>query len=316
MLEQFIGEQIPSNKVRWIELQMMKSMMNTTLVDANLDIDKTLAEFLFSKFSTIVLCRATLTTNNHFQFFRNRLGLTNELLPKQTIKECVYNSPFNYVQQAMLAVPTDIPAPNDPSFIQAACAHIWQIVQSSRGNAFVLFTSYSMLQSCYALLESRLREQRFHPMKQGDEDRVQLLHKFKMQDRSLLFGTDSFWEGVDVEGDALRCVIIVKLPFKVPSEPLIQARSEAIIASGGDPFIDYSLPQAIVKFKQGFGRLIRNKRDRGCIVCLDNRLMTKRYGRMFLNSLPTCQQAFGSSEELKAKMVDFYKKTYFLTKLS
>jgi ATP-dependent DNA helicase DinG len=102
----------------------------------------------------------------------------------------------------------------------------------------------------------------------------------------------------------------------VPSEPLIQARSEAIIASGGDPFIDYSLPQAIVKFKQGFGRLIRNKRDRGCIVCLDNRLMTKRYGRMFLNSLPTCQQDFGSSEELKAKMVDFYKKTYFLTKLS
>lgn len=313
-LEQFIGEQIPPNKVRWIELQMLKSMLNTTLVDANLDIAKTLANYLFSKFPTIVLCSATLTTNNQFRFFRNRLGLTEALLPGRAIKENIYNSPFNFPRQAMLAVPTDIPSPSEPSFTREASEHIWRILQASRGNAFVLFTSYTMLQACFALLETRLKEQRFHPIKQGDEDRLQLLKRFQSQDRSVLFGTDSFWEGVDVVGDALRCVIIVKLPFKVPSDPLIQARSEAITEGGGDPFMDYSLPQAIVKFKQGFGRLIRNKRDRGCIVCLDNRLMTKRYGRMFLNSLPACQQAFVPSEELKEKMGEFYRKTHFLTK--
>ena len=130
------------------------------------------------------------------------------------------------------------------------------------------------------------------------------------------FGTDSFWEGVDVVGDALRCVIIVKLPFKVPTEPIIQARTEAIIAKEADAFMEYSLPNAIVKFKQGFGRLIRNKNDRGCIVCLDTRLINKKYGQQFLNSLPPCQQVFTPGDKLRSHMQDFYKKTYYLVKNS
>ena len=171
-----------------------------------------------------------------------------------------------------------------------------------------------MLKECFEKLESRMREHRFHPLKQGDDDRHTLLKKFKTVNRSVLFGTDSFWEGVDVAGEALRCVIIVKLPFRVPSDPLIQARSEAITATGGDPFMEYSLPQAIVKFKQGFGRLIRNRSDRGCVICLDNRLINKRYGRLFLDSLPDCKQLFAAGTAFHSEIKEFYRKTYFITK--
>lgn len=312
VLEKFIA-QIPENKVRWIELQQLKTMINITLVDAELDVSKMLAEFLFKKFHTVVLCSATLTTNNHFQFIRSRLGLTESLIPEKIMKEYIYQSPFNFSQQALLTIPTDIPHPNDSSFTTIAAEKIWQALLSSRGNAFVLFTSYTMLKTCYDLLEKRLKEMRFIPMKQGDADRQFLLTQFKANEHSILFATDSFWEGVDVAGDALRCVIIVKLPFKVPSDPLIQARSESIIARGGDPFRDYSLPQAIVKFKQGFGRLIRNRHDRGCIVCLDNRLTTKQYGQQFLSSLPDCKRTFVTGNALQEQMTEFYRKTHFLT---
>ncbi len=314
IVELFFAELPPNSKVRWIEVQALKTMINTTLVDAELDISKTLAEYLFSKFSTIILCSATMTTDKHFRFIRSRLGLTPQHLSHRTIKEHAYDSPFDFSQQALLGIPSDLPSPSDPSFIQAASEKIWLTLQASRGNAFVLFTSYTMLKTCYEILEKRLREQRFNPLKQGDDDRQSLLNKFKATDRSVLFGTDSFWEGVDVVGDALRCVIIVKLPFKVPSDPLIQARSEAITARGGDPFMEYSLPQAIVKFKQGFGRLIRNKRDRGCIVCLDNRLTTKRYGQQFLSSLPNCQRAFVPTAAMQLQMTEFYRRTHFLSK--
>lgn len=314
IIERFTTIAVPSERVRWIELQQFKTMINTAIVDADLDISKTLAEHLFSKFSTIILCSATLTTNKQFHFIRQRLGLTSEQFPNRPIREYTYESPFDFQKQALVAIPTDIPNPTDPSFVKEATEKIWQIVQSSMGNAFILFTSYAMLKTCFEKLESRLKENRYHPLKQGDDDRQTLLNKFKATNYSVLFGTDSFWEGVDVAGEALRCVVIVKLPFKVPSDPLIQARSEAISAKGGDPFMDYSLPQAIVKFKQGFGRLIRNRRDRGCIICLDNRLLTRRYGKQFLSSLPTCQQIFAPTQELQIHIKDFYRKTHFLTK--
>lgn len=313
VVERFTAALIPSEKVRWIELQQFKTMINTTLVDADLDISKILVEQLFSKFSTIILCSATLTTNKQFHFIRNRLGLTAEQFPNRAIREYIYDSPFDFQKQALMAIPTDIPSPTDPAFVKEATEKIWQIIQSCRGNAFVLFTSYAMLKTCFEKLESRMKENRFNALKQGDDDRQTLLNKFKTTNYSVLFGTDSFWEGVDVAGDALRCVIIVKLPFRVPSDPLIQARSEAISAKGGDPFMDYSLPQAIVKFKQGFGRLIRNRRDRGCIICLDTRLLSKRYGKQFLSSLPNCQQVFAPSNDLQIQIKDFYRKTHFLT---
>lgn len=312
---QFVSVPIPSDKVRWVESQHLKTMLNTTLVDADLDVSKNLVDYLFSKFSTIILCSATMTTSNHFEFIRSRLGLVPEKLGERAlVKEYVYQSPFDFKKQALLAVPTDVPNPNEAAFIPSITENIWQALQVSQGNAFVLFTSYSMLVECFSRLEPRMREFRLNPLKQGDDDRHVLLSKFKSINRSVLFGTDSFWEGIDVAGEALRCVIIAKLPFRVPSDPLIQGRSEAIAARGGDPFSEYSLPQAIVKFKQGFGRLIRNKSDRGCVICLDNRIIKKQYGRLFLDSLPDCQRLFLAGNALPAQLKDFYRRTHFLTK--
>lgn len=314
LLQEFIVSKEDTARVRWIETQTLKTMTNIHLVNAKLDISKPLVDFLFSKFPSIILCSATLATNKKFNFTRRQLGLVPELIHDRNVIENIYESPFDYNQQALFAVPTDIPDPLQPGFIQAAAEKIWQSIQISHGNAFVLFTSYSMLKSCHDLLAQRLNANRYVTLKQGDDNRQSLLQRFKTTNRSVLFGTDSFWEGVDVVGEALRCVIIVKLPFKVPTEPIIQARTEAISANGGDPFSDYSLPHAIVKFKQGFGRLIRNKRDRGCIVCLDTRLIKKSYGQQFLNSLPNCQQIFAESELVKQHMTEFYRKTHHLTK--
>lgn len=302
------------NSVRWIETQKLRFTTNVHLVEARLNIAPALVEALFSKFSTVILCSATLTTNRSFAFIRQRLGLISELIADRSVTESVYESPFDYQKQTLLAVPTDLPSPIHPDFNKAAVEKIWDAIHVSRGNTFVLFTSYTMLQECYGALLDRMKEHKYHPLKQGDGQRHELLNKFKTTNYSVLFGTDSFWEGVDVSGDALRCVVIVKLPFKVPSEPIIQARTESLVKEGKDPFMDYSLPSAIVKFKQGFGRLIRNRRDRGCIVCLDTRLITKGYGRMFLNSLPPCDQVVAESAQIQERMRDFYRKTHHLTK--
>ena len=314
LLNHFFSQVNDPLKVRWIETQPLKTLLNVQLVDADLDVSQALADYLFSKFSTIVLCSATMTTNQKFDFIRKRFGLEPKYLPKRTVTEHVYDSPFDYRKQALLAIPMDIPAPNHPEFNKYAYENIWKAIQVSRGHAFVLFTSYSMLQECYEALKSKLEEGNFPLFKQGDDNRQELLSKFKKTKRAVLFGTDSFWEGVDVIGDALRCVIIVKLPFKVPTEPIVQARTEAIIEKGGDPFFEFSVPHAIVKFKQGFGRLIRHKWDRGCIICLDNRLAMKGYGKLFLNSLPPCEKAFMSGERLWGKIDEFYRHTYHFVK--
>lgn len=313
-LEHFLTKELNPSNVRWMESQRLKTSTNLHLVDAELDIAGSLSRHLFSKFSSIVLCSATLASNNGFEFMRKRLGLIPELMHDRTITENRYDSPFDYQKQVLLLVPSDIPSPLESQFQKEAFQNILTSVEASHGNAFVLFTSYQMLENCHRILSPQLEKKGFPVLKQGDGPRHILLNKFKETERSVLFGTDSFWEGIDVAGDALRCVIIVKLPFKVPTEPLIQARMESIQAKGGNPFMDYSIPQAIVKFKQGFGRLIRNKWDRGCIVCLDTRLITKSYGKLFINSLPNCNKIFAPSSKLKEEMEQFYRQTYYLVK--
>lgn len=312
-LANFIQGAVDHTRVKWMETQKLRYLTNIQLVDARLNIASSLADFLFTKFPTVILCSATLTSNRNFAFIRERLGIVSHFLANKPVTENVYESPFNYRQQAMLVVPTDLPLPSHPDFIGTAIEKIWDAIQASKGNAFVLFTSYTMLKTCYERLIQRLQDNKYHVFKQGDGHRNDLLHQFKTTNYSVLFGTDSFWEGVDVAGDALRCVIIVKIPFRVPTEPIIQARTEALIAEGKDPFSEYSIPMAIVKFKQGFGRLIRNQRDRGCIVCLDTRLITKGYGKMFLNSLPDCEQVFADGRSIQTHMKEFYRKTYHLT---
>lgn len=311
-LDGFLAEKDETVSVRWIEASGANK--NIHLLHAELDMAKRLSEMLFSKFSTSILCSATLTTNKEFAFIRRSLGLTEEHLPGKHVSAHIYDSPFDYQQQALFGIPTDLPNPADRDFTRKAVEVVWEAIKASRGNAFVLFTSYSMLKTCHLLLENRLKEHGFTTLKQGEATRQSLLATFKKTEKSVLFGTDSFWEGVDVVGDALRCVIIVKLPFKVPSEPIIQARSEAISAKGGDPFMEYTLPQAIVKFKQGFGRLIRNRRDRGCVICLDTRLLQKGYGKQFLNSLPDCQYVAEEGHNLFKQMAEFYRKTHYLTR--
>lgn len=313
-LQNFFFEEFSPEKVYWIENQLFKGQNNVHLVKANLDISRFLSDFLFNKFSTTILCSATLTSNRKFDFTRQRLGIIPSLIPDKNVTEYIFDSTFDYQKQALLAAPTDILAPTDPQFASDASENIWRIVNITAGGVFVLFTSYGLLNKCAEYLEERIKTQGYTLLRQGHCSRKELISRFKTTPRSILFGTDSFWEGVDVAGDALRCVIIVKLPFKVPSEPLIQAKTEAILSKGGEPFLELSLPQAIMKFKQGFGRLIRNKWDRGCIVCLDNRLVHKNYGQMFLNSLPPCKRLFSDKETLYQEMKEFYKRTAFLAR--
>ncbi|NGX57133.1 MAG: putative ATP-dependent helicase DinG [Chlamydiae bacterium] len=308
VVEEFVFSEIKDDSVRWIESHQMKTLNNIHLIEAKLDVSPHLVQNFFSKFQTIILCSATLSTNQNFGFMKKRLGLDSDLLSCRTINEKIFQSPFNFQKQSLLLVPSTLPPPNHKNYVDVASESILQAIKASHGNCFILFTSYTMLKQCYEKLSSRLRSLRFPIMKQGDDQRQALLCLFRKTERSVLFATDSFWEGVDVSGEALRCVILVKLPFKVPSEPIFQARSELIAKNGGDPFRDYALPGAVVKFKQGFGRLIRHKCDRGVVVVLDTRLMTKGYGKIFLRSLPDCPKLF--TQDLEKEMKEFYRRTY------
>jgi ATP-dependent DNA helicase DinG len=294
-LHTFVFSPLEKEKVRWIE----GDPPDLHLIAADLEVAPRLSKTLFARLPTIILCSATLSSNSSFSFIRKRLGI-------EQAEERTYPSPFNYQEQTLLSVPNDLPDPSHPSFINLAAEKIWEAIEVSRGGAFVLFTSYLMLKECENLLAERFYKKKYFLLCQGDENRSSLLQKFRNTDKAILFGTDSFWEGVDVAGHALRCVIIAKLPFKVPNDPLFEARSEIIAQQGGSPFFEYSLPHAIVKFKQGFGRLIRNREDRGCVLCLDSRLVTKGYGKKFLKSLPACRTVFENSDKCIESLKTFY----------
>ncbi len=301
-LDQFTQDTPREKRVRWYE----SNGVNISLVDASLDISNFLNEHLFSQQRTSVLCSATIATARSFSFLKKRLGLYDE---SQKMTEEIFESPFNYKERSLFVVPTDLPLPSSPDFSAKCIQTMAEVIEVSKGSTFLLFTSYEMLQSCYRALSSTDLSKRYPFLKQGEIPRHLLLEQFKKKEGSVLFATDSFWEGVDVPGEALRCVVIAKLPFSVPSDPLYEAYAQSLEKEGLDPFSDYSVPQAVIKFKQGFGRLMRKKDDRGCVVCLDHRIVKKSYGKQFLKSLPECNTCFAPKAEALAQMRLFYERT-------
>jgi ATP-dependent DNA helicase DinG len=290
---EFLMESNASNIVYWLERRIHggnerdgaarnarsqpRSQARSTFVQATpIDVSELLHELVFETIPTVVLTSATLTVQGGFAHMRKRLGMTEA-------RELVVPSHFKYGEQALLYLPPEMPDPREPDFAAAAAERIRRVLDISKGRAFCLFTSYSQMRDLYERLLPVLD---WPILLHGTAPRKALLEEFRATPNAVLFGTSSFWQGVDVQGEALSCVIIDRLPFAVPNDPVVQARMKAIEEAGGKPFFEYQVPEAILTLKQGFGRLIRSLEDRGVLVLLDPRIRRQRYGQAFLQSLP------------------------------
>ncbi|MCC6243785.1 MAG: helicase [Gemmatimonadaceae bacterium] len=292
--------------VRWIELSGKPGPdRNLILHCVPLDLAPVLREDLFDRVDSAVITSATLATENGFGFLEQRLGLDDRGAPKTT---AVFPSPFDYPRQALLVVPTDIPAPNEDArgHLHAVGVQLNDLTAASDGGLFVLFTSHRDVRAMAEQLREIHYDARWPLLVHGEEPRDVLLQRFRDSGRAVLLGTATFWEGVDVPGDALRGLLIAKLPFRVPSEPMVAAQCEAIEARGGNAFGEYMLPHASLRLKQGFGRLIRTATDRGVVVLADPRVLTKRYGRELLDGLPPARRISGPWSQCLVSVRKFY----------
>jgi ATP-dependent DNA helicase DinG len=289
--------------IRWIEAKGRDRAVTVSTVP--LDLAPILREDLFRRAATTVVTSATLATDGRFDFLSSRLGLDE---PDVEPRTGLFPSPFKYREQALLAIPSDVPPPNlNPTgHFNAAARVTMDLAEAANGGMFVLFTSHRDVRAMAAELRARGADRRWPLLVHGDETRDQLLSRFRESGAAILVGTASFWEGVDVPGDALRALLIAKLPFRVPSEPITAAHCEAIEKRGGDSFREYMLPHAALRLKQGFGRLVRTAADRGVVVIADPRVVTKNYGRGLIEGLPPARRIVGKWSELLAEVRDFY----------
>jgi ATP-dependent DNA helicase DinG len=281
ILREFLAPRVPDSgarreapAVRWAERRGRAIFLRLSPLDVSTDFRRAILE----PASSVILTSATLSAAGRFDFVRSRLGI-------QDAREFQTASPFDYAHQAILYIPRRLPDPRSQAFLTAAAEEIRLLLEISRGRALVLFTSLEAMESTHRLLEGRLP---FPLIVQGQAPRTRLLERFRKEAASVLLATRSFWQGVDVVGESLSCLIIHKLPFGFPGEPVLEARLEHIQQQGGDPFWDYQVPSAIITLRQGLGRLIRSSHDRGALCILDGRLLTRGYGRVFLESLPPC----------------------------
>jgi ATP-dependent DNA helicase DinG len=299
------------DSVRWIEVRGRERSVAVSSVP--LDLAPILREDLFKRLDSTIVTSATLTASSgdvvsdaqRFEFLVKRLGLADPELAPTT---AVFASPFDFLEQSLLAIPSDVPAPNADvdGHRRAVTRIVLDLAEASDGGLFVLFTSHREVRQLATELRARGIERRWPLLVHGEESRDTLLARFRDSGQGILLGTASFWEGVDVPGEALRGLVIAKLPFRVPTEPVTAAQCEAIEARGGNAFAEYMLPHASLRLKQGFGRLIRTGTDRGVVVIADPRIVTKRYGRGLLDALPPARRSIGRWRDCLERVRDFY----------
>lgn len=307
-------------EVSWFEGSIQHKRLGCKLVAVPINAGECLRKNLFEKIKSIVLTSATITVNHSFDFFLKKMALDgvscnaeNNVNPPIVVKTKSFGSPFDYKKQSILCIPTDIPVPNDPNFEEEISHFIADLITVTSGRALILFTSFKMLYSVSEAVRKKLTkicekisEPPFDLFIQGSENRHKLLDKFKKSKRGVLFGTASFWEGIDVQGNALSMLIITKLPFPAPDEPLIQAKCDFLNNKGKNSFKEIMLPEAVIKLRQGIGRLIRSSTDFGANVILDKRIISKSYGRAFFESIHDSKRIIGGKEQVIDGLIDFF----------
>ena len=293
--------------VYWIE-KVPQRQGSARAHAAPLDIGELLSQQLYAEKDTVIFCSATLSIRGSFSFIRKRLGV--DRIEPERVAEFNAGSPFDYMKQCMVAVPTFLPEPNEKGrdYAQELGQLLTQVFRRTRGRGMGLFTSYGMLRETTTTLQEGLRNTGIRLLAQGQSgSRENILASFQNDLESVLMGTHSFWEGVDIAGESLSCLVLARLPFAVFTDPVFEARCEQLQAQGFDSFSGYSLPTAVIRFRQGFGRLIRHRDDRGVVIVADRRIMTRRYGGWFRASLPTSTVQFSDRDQFLEAITEFFE---------